>query len=166
MAIAFATAPVAGQNVGAGKHDRVRATFRTAVMALSAIMLGLTLLCQVRPGFLIGLFTDDPAVIAVGAEFLHIISFNFVASGIVFTCSGMFQALGNTLPSLAASGTRIVTFAVPAVWLSTQPWFELHHLWYVSVCTVALQAGAAWWLLSREMDRKLDLVERPAALAM
>jgi Na+-driven multidrug efflux pump len=78
----------------------------------------------------------------------------------------MFQALGNTLPSLAASGTRIVTFAVPAVWLSTQPWFELHHLWYVSVCTVALQAGAAWWLLSREMDRKLDLVERPAALAM
>jgi putative MATE family efflux protein len=159
MAIAFATAPVAGQNVGADKPDRVRETFRTAVVVLTAIMLVLTLLCQIAPRTLIALFTDDPAVVAVGGEFLHVISFNFVASGIVFTCSGMFQALGNTLPSLAASATRIVTFAIPAVWLSAQPWFELRHLWYVSVCTVALQAIAAWWMLERLMK---DRLARPA----
>jgi Na+-driven multidrug efflux pump len=146
---------VAGQNVGAGKHDRVRETFRTAVAILSAIMLGLTLLCQIRPGLLIAFFTDEPAVIAVGADYLRIISFNFVATGIVFTCSGMFQAMGNTLPSLAASAMRLITFAVPAVWMSRQPWFELHHLWYVSVCTVALQAAAASWMLHREMTDKL-----------
>lgn len=155
MAIAFATAPVAGQNVGAGKPERVRETFRTAVGTLSAIMIVLTLLCQIRPDLLVGFFTDDPAVVAVGDEFLRIISFNFVASGIVFTCSGMFQAMGNTIPSLVASATRIVTFAVPAVWLSTQPWFELRHLWYTSVCTVALQAAAAWWMLALEMRSKL-----------
>jgi putative MATE family efflux protein len=162
MAIAFATAPVAGQNMGAGRHDRVRATFRTAVAVLSAIMLGLTLLCQVRPGLLIAFFTGDPAVIAVGAEFLRIISFNFVATGIVFTCSGMFQAMGNTMPSLVASATRIVTFAIPAVWLSGQPWFELPHLWYTSVCTVALQAAAAWWMLAKEMADKLRSTVEPA----
>jgi Na+-driven multidrug efflux pump len=155
MALAFATAPVAGQNVGAGKPERVRETFRTAVAILSAIMIGLTLLCQIRPGLLIAFFTDDPEVIAVGADYLRIISLNFVATGIVFTCSGMFQALGNTVPSLAASASRIVTFALPAVWLSRQSWFELRHLWYVSVCTVALQAGAAWWMLSLEMKNKL-----------
>jgi len=66
MAIAFATAPVAGQNVGANKPDRVRATFRTAVLVLSAIMLVLTLLCQVSPGTLIAFFTDEPAVVTVG----------------------------------------------------------------------------------------------------
>lgn len=162
MAIAFAAAPVAGQNVGAGRPDRVRATFRTATLTLSVIMLCLTILCQFLADAPIALFTGDPAVIAVGAEFLHIISFNFVASGIVFTCSGMFQALGNTLPSLYASATRILTFAVPAVWLSTRPWFRLHHLWYVSVATVALQAAAAWWLLSREMERKLASVASAA----
>jgi len=96
MAIAFATAPVAGQNVGAGRPERVRETFRSAVVALSGIMLALTLFCQLRPETFIAFFTKDPAVVAVGAEFLRIISFNFVASGIVFTCSGMFQALGNT----------------------------------------------------------------------
>jgi len=161
MAIAFATAPVAGQNVGAGKADRVRSTFKTAVVSLSAIMFVLTLLCQLRPDALIAFFTDDPAVIRDGADFLRIISWNFVATGIVFTCSGMFQALGHTVPALVASATRIVTFAIPAVWLSSQSWFELHHLWYVSVATVALQAGVAWAMLSVELDRKL--ADRPSA---
>ncbi len=155
MAIAFATAPVAGQNMGAGLHQRVRATFRSAALLLSVIMLGLTLFCQVRPAILIAFFTKDPGVIAVGAEFLQIISFNFVASGIVFTCSGMFQAIGNTVPSLVASASRIVTFAVPALWMSGQAWFHLYHLWYLSMATVTLQALVAWWLLGREMDRKM-----------
>ncbi|HBD99216.1 MAG TPA: MATE family efflux transporter, partial [Gemmatimonadetes bacterium] len=62
-------------------------------------------------------FTDDPDVIAVGAEFLRIISWNFVATGIVFTNSGMFQSMGNTMPALMASATRIITFALPAIWL-------------------------------------------------
>ena len=163
MAIAFATAPVAGQNVGAGLGDRVRETFRTSMVTLSAIMILLTLLCQLRPDVLIAIFTDDQAVIAVGAEFLSIISWNFVATGIVFTCSGMFQAIGNTVPSLVASGTRLVTFALPAIWLSSQSWFELRHLWFASVATVALQAGFAWWMLSVEMDKKLT-VQPPLAV--
>jgi len=155
MAIAFATAPVAGQNMGAGFYQRVRATFRSAALLLSGIMLALTLFCQVRPDLLIAIFTRDASVIAVGAEFLQIISFNFVASGIVFTCSGMFQAIGNTVPSLAASASRILTFALPTLWLSGQPWFRLYHLWYASMATVALQAIIAWYLLAREMDRKM-----------
>jgi putative MATE family efflux protein len=155
MAIAFATAPVAGQNVGAGKPDRVRQTFTTAVVTLSAIMLLLTLLCQLRPEALIAFFSDDQAVVGAGAEFLQIISWNFVAVGIIFTCSGMFQAIGNTVPALAASVTRHVTFAIPAIWLSGQSWFELRHLWYTSVATATIQAGVIWWMLSVEMKRKL-----------
>jgi putative MATE family efflux protein len=164
MAIAFATAPVAGQNVGAGKPDRVRQTFRTAVVTLSAIMLLLTLLCQVRPGLLIAFFTDDEAVIAAGAEFLQIISWNFVAVGIVFTCSGMFQAIGNTVPTLAASVTRHVGFAIPAIWLSGQNWFELRHLWYASVATATIQATVIWWMLSVEMKQKLG--DRPSVITL
>ena len=78
MAIAFATAPLAGQNMGAGRYDRVRATFRTSVATLSGIMLMLTLLCQWRPDLLIAGFTEDPAVIAVGTDYLRIISWNFL----------------------------------------------------------------------------------------
>lgn len=161
MAIAFATAPVAGQNVGARRHDRVRATFRASLGSLSAIMLGLTLFCQWRPDVLVGFFTDQADVIAVGSEFLRIISWNFVAMGVIFTNSSMFQAMGNTVPALLASATRLATFAIPTIWLTTWPAFELRHLWYLSVTTVALQAIASAWLLGGEFRKRL--VDPPAA---
>jgi len=156
MAVAFATAPLAGQNMGAGAHDRVRRTFRDAAVAGSSIMLALTLFCQWRPELLIGGFTEDGEVIAVGAEYLRIISWNFVATGVILTCSSMFQALGNTLPSLLAGCTRLVTFVGPAIWLSTRPGFELWHLWYLSVATVTLHAGVSLWFLRLQFRARLD----------
>jgi putative MATE family efflux protein len=155
MAIAFAAAPVAGQNVGAGQPDRVRATFRSAAILGSAVMLTLTLLCQWQPGALIGFFTDERPVIEVGEQFLGIISWNFVATGIIFTCSSMFQALGNTIPSVISGGTRMLTFAVPALWLSQRAGFELRHLWILSVVTVAFQAGVSLSFLRLEFRRRL-----------
>lgn len=169
MAIAFATAPVAGQNVGAGDAARVRRTLASALWMGSSLMALLVLPCQLAAEPMIRFFSRDPAVIAVGAEFLRIISWNFVATGVIFTAGGMFQALGNTVPSLAASATRLLTFAVPAVWMATSlDSFELSHLWSLSVVTVVLQMGLSLMLLKREMNRRLvDLVrhEPPATAA-
>lgn len=161
MAIAFATAPIAGQNVGAGLHDRVRETFRSAALIGSALMLVLTVICQIQPDFMVKGFTPDPAVIAVGAQFLQYISINFVANGLIFTCSGMFQAMGNTVPSLISSATRLMTFVIPGIWLSRQPGFKLEHLWMLSIATITLQAVLSWMLLQREFRRRL----RPVGVA-
>jgi putative MATE family efflux protein len=152
MAIAFATAPIAGQNMGAGHAARVRAVFASAAWIGSAIMVLLTLLCQWRPDLLVGSFTQDPGALAVAIDYLQIISWNFVASSLIFSCSGMFQALGNTLPSLISSGTRLVSFVLPAVWLSHQSGFNLHQLWLVSVASATLQALISLWLLRREFQ--------------
>jgi Na+-driven multidrug efflux pump len=82
-------------------------------------------------------------------------SWNFVGTGIIFTCSGLFQALGNTWPALLSSGARILTFCVPAVWLSMQPWVRLEHFWYLSITSVAVQALMSLWLLRGELHRRL-----------
>jgi Na+-driven multidrug efflux pump len=156
MALAFAVAPVAGQNFGAHQHDRVRETFRSAVVMSSVLMLVLTVACQWRPALLVAGFADDPGVIAVGAIYLSTVSWNFVASGINFCCSGMFQALGNTLPSLASSASRLVTFVLPALWLARRPGVELRHFWYLSVASVAMQALTSLLLLRMVMRRRLQ----------
>ena len=59
----------------------------------------------------------------------------------------MFQALGNTVPSLVSSGSRLVTFVLPALWLARRPGVELHDFWYLSVASVALQALTSLLLL-------------------
>ncbi|HEU4531913.1 MAG TPA: MATE family efflux transporter [Steroidobacteraceae bacterium] len=155
MAIAFAASPIAGQNFGARRAERVMQTYRSALRASLVVMLALTLLCQWRPQLLIGAFTDDAGVLAAGADYLRITSWNFVGLGIVFTCSGMFQAIGNTWPALVSSAGRVITFVVPAIWLSAQPWVKLEYFWYVSVTSVLLQAVLSWWLLNGEFRRRL-----------
>jgi Na+-driven multidrug efflux pump len=92
---------------------------------------------------------------------LHFISAAFIAQGLVFTCSGLFQGLGNTRPALASSALRIALFVPTVVWLTTRPSFEIHHVWYVSVATAWIQAGVSVWLLRRYIAaRRGNLVAR------
>ncbi len=73
MAVAFAAAPIAGQNFGAKDAARVRATFRAAALAGCAIMAMLTAFCQFEGDLLVRAFTKEGPVIAVGTEYLRII---------------------------------------------------------------------------------------------
>ena len=155
MAIAFAAAPVAGQNFGAGHLDRVRETFRSAAWMNCAVMLVLTALCLWRADALVRLFTSDAAVVAVGSTYLQIVSWNFVAAGLAFTASSMFQAIGNSWPSLISSGTRLVTYVAPALWLGSHGHFELTYLWWMSVGGVTLQAIVALVLLAQQFRQRL-----------
>ncbi|HEU4779997.1 MAG TPA: MATE family efflux transporter [Steroidobacteraceae bacterium] len=155
MAVAFASAPIAGQNFGARKPERVRETFKWALLVSVSIMLLETVLFQFESEFFMRIFTTEAAVIAVGAQMLVISSWNFVANGIIFCCSSMFQALGNTWPTIASSALRLAIFVGPAMWLSTRPGFELVHIWYVSVASMFIQAIVAYAFLRREFARKL-----------
>ena len=120
------------------------------------IMLALTVFCQFGSHLLMHIFTYEEAVVSVGATMLMITSWNFAANGIIFSCSSMFQGLGNTWPTISSSIIRLFVFIVPALWLSAQPDFDLVHVWYLSVCSMFLQAVVSFALLRREFRRKLD----------
>ncbi|MDX1978987.1 MAG: MATE family efflux transporter [Bryobacteraceae bacterium] len=158
LAISFAASPLAGQNFGAKLGARVRQTFQSAAILATLLMAAVTMLCQFSPEGSIRLFSSEDPVVAYGAEYLRIMSWGFVGSGLVFTSSGIFQALGNTWPSLASSVSRLVLFALPAVWLSGGSGFAPRQLWYLSVTAGLLQAALNVLLLRRELRRKLDFL--------
>jgi len=166
VALGFAVGPVAGQNFGARKADRVRQTFRTGAALAAGAMFVLALMVWLAAGPMVGVFSSDPQVIAVGEEYLHIIAFNFVASGIVFVSSSMFQAMGNTIPSLITSAARIAIVAVPVLLLAQSPGFTLRWIWYISAGAVVVQLAMNLWLLQREFRVRLNfdtMVKTPAA---
>jgi Na+-driven multidrug efflux pump len=69
----------------------------------------------------------------------------------------MFQAMGNTMPSLISSATRIMLLAIPLVFLARLPGFEITWIWYLSVATVIVQMMLSLWLLQREFATRLPL---------
>ena len=162
VALAFSVAPVAGQNFGARLGDRVRQTFTTAVLLATVMMLALAAAAQIAPVAMLRAFSSDPDVLQIGTDYLRIISWSFVGSGIAFVSSSMFQAIGNTVPPLVSSFTRIVLVAIPLIFLARLPGFSLRWIWYLSVATVGIQMTMNLLLLRREFRRRLAFSETPA----
>ena len=159
VALSFAVSPVVGQNFGGRRADRVRQTVYSALGIAAVMMLVLALITYLVPAALIRPFSSDPQVIAFGSEYLTIVALNFVAAGIVFTSSSIFQGIGNTWPPLFSSMTRLGLFVLPAVLLARTPGFQLKHVWYLSVVSQLIQACINLWLLRNELRKKLNFDE-------
>src|SRR5881396_2123231 len=155
VALSFAVSPVVGQNFGGRKADRVRHSVKSGLGIAAAMMLVLAVISEIIPGTMIRFFSKDAAVIQFGSDYLRIVAFNFVAAGIVFTSSSMFQGLGNTMPPLLSSASRLFLFVLPALLLARTPGFDIKLVWYLSVGSQVLQACMNLLLLRRELHRKL-----------
>ena len=168
VALSMAAAPIAGQNVGARKADRVRQTFQIAETMAIGIALVLVVVCHIAPAAMVRVFSDDPQVVAVGEEYLRIVGWNFIAAAAVFVMGSMFQAIGNTLPSLMASVARLVVLAIPLLILAQRPDFQLRWIWYLTIAATALQLVMALTLLRREFRLRLPAavteIAEPAAV--
>ena len=73
----------------------------------------------------------------------------------MFVAGSMFQAMGNTLPSIATSLVRIVLVALPVFVLARSPGFALATIWRLGVLSVFVQLTPGLLLLRREFSRRL-----------
>ena len=127
-----------------------------------SFMLLFTMLCQLVPEAMIRFFSSDPEVIAVGGEYLRIATWGGLASSVIYVNGSLFQAMGNTIPPLVASITRILIVAIPAVLMARMAGFELRWLWWLSVAATMLQLGINLVLLRREFRARLRFEAVPA----
>ena len=165
VALGFAVAPVAGQNYGARRADRVRQTFRVAAGMAAGVMGAVTLLVFLGGAPAMRIFSADPAVIAVGAEYLRIVSLTFVLSGVVFVSSSMFQALGNSVPPLLTSLVRNVVVIAPVLALARLSGFALVWVWYIAAGSTVLHVTLNLLLLRREFRLRLAFADATATPA-
>jgi len=58
---------------------------------------------------------------------------------------------------LISSGSRLLTYVVPAIWLAGQPWASLRDFWYLSLASITVQALLSYMLLRHQLHHKLKL---------
>jgi putative MATE family efflux protein len=86
---------VVGQNYGAMQLERARQAIKSAVVLIAGFMLGIGMLALVFSNGLLYIFTDDPAVIAFGKDFLLFRAPFFALVGVRMTVSSGFAGAGN-----------------------------------------------------------------------
>lgn len=166
LAIGFAVAPIAAQNFGAGNAARVRETFYKASLMSSGVMIVTSVVVAWQADALAGVFDTDAAAAEIATRFLQLMSWTFVAQGLVYVCTYMFQGLGNTMPSLLTSALRFLIIGVGVIWLSTRVQFDTERVWYLLSASVVVQALLGLWLMKVELERNLTVLvpgQRPAS---
>jgi Na+-driven multidrug efflux pump len=148
VAVGMANAPIVGQNFSAKRAGRVRESFWAACAVASVVMVLLTILCQVRASALVSLFSGQDDVVAVAAGYLRLISLTFIATGLIFASTSVFQGLGNTRPPFLSSVIRLFAFSVPVLLLLSR--LTLQDIWIISAGSIWVQAVANLWFLRRE----------------
>ena len=161
-----------GQNIGAGRQDRVVATNRFAAKTSFLILSALGVVTFVFAPEIIGIFDDSPAVVAEGATFLRWIAPTFGFVGILRAYSGGFRGAGKTLTAAAIAVLLFGFIRLPIAYVASQGlvptdmWFfaepDPTGIWFAfAVSGVIAAAVAASWF-ERGGWRGGDLTERSA----
>ncbi len=117
MNFAAALATFVGQNLGAGKPERVRHGLIATLLMSSAISLTITLIVQLFPAQLMGLFTKDASVIAIGRQYLVIVSMFYIIFSAMFSINGVLRGAGDTLVPMFITLVALWLIRIPSAWL-------------------------------------------------
>ena len=107
--------PVCGFNYGAGLYDRVKEAFWFCVKLGTALLLVASVAGFVFAPTLVGLFSEDAAVIAVGTVALRLQCFSFPLTAWFVMCTMLTQTIGQVVPASFLSLARQGLFFIPVV---------------------------------------------------
>lgn len=145
-----AAATLVGQNLGAGQPARAEA----AVWRIGWMNMAFTLAVSVVFFFLhdelIALFTDDAAVIAVGGEWLSILSYSYFVYGWWMVSVQAFNGAGDTATPTWINLIFFWLIQIPLAWALALPFGGAHSgvFWGVFVSETAVGVFTLW-LFSR-----------------
>jgi len=145
-----AAATLVGQNLGAGQAARAEAAVWRIGWMNMAFTLAVSVLFFALHDRLIGLFTDDAAVIAIGGEWLSILSYSYFVYGWWMVSVQAFNGAGDTVTPTWINVVFFWLIQIPLSWTLALPlgWGHSGVFWgvFVSETSVGL---FTLWLFSR-----------------
>lgn len=118
-----------GQNVGAGKYDRVVKGARQGTLMAVATSTVITLGILVFGKGLMGIFTETAALVDLSYHLMQILAVGYIAMAVTQGLSGIMRGAGDTMTPMWISLITTVVIRVPIAyiisWLTTTP--ELPH---------------------------------------
>lgn len=152
-----------GQNMGAGKTERVKKGHRAAIIMNIVISLSITLLVTLAGHWLIGIFTTDSVVIDIGARYLLIVGFFYIIFGNMFINNGVMRGAGDVFIPMISSLLALWIVRIPCALLFTKVfgmgsdgiWWSIPAGWFIGF------VFTTWYYRTGKWKTKV-LVRRPS----
>jgi putative MATE family efflux protein len=131
-----ATAAIVGQNLGAGKVERAERAGWIATAFCSSLGVVFCILELWIPERFAAVFSNDPAVIAEGANYLRIAAISQLAICAEIVLEGALGGAGHTVAPMLAS-TTITAARIPLAAWAASTWGSTGIWWVISLTAIA-----------------------------
>ena len=146
VAIATGTITIVGQNLGAKQLSRAKTSGWVSTAIGSAIMAVFGLLVFIFADHIIGIFNNEPAVLAVGSQVMKIESLGFIFSAIIMVLSAAFQAFGKSMYSFVVTAVRVAVMVALAYWWNSL-WGYVGVWWAIVASGLIAAVGLMIWYI-------------------
>ena len=145
-----AAATLVGQNLGATRPERAEAAVWQIGRYNMGYLLCIALLFFLLPRELVGFFSDDAQVVAIGGEWLRILSYSLFVYGWWMVSVQAFNGAGDTATPTWINVVFFWLIQIPLAWLLALhlDWRETGVFWAVFVSETAVGLFTLW-LFSR-----------------
>jgi putative MATE family efflux protein len=145
-----AAATLVGQNLGAGQPARAEASVWRIGWMNMVFTLAVSVLFFIWHDAIVGLFTDDAAVIAIGGEWLSILAYSYFVYGWWMVSVQAFNGAGDTMTPTWINFVFFWLIQIPLAWALALPmgWAHSGVFWGVFVSETAVGVFTLW-LFSR-----------------
>lgn len=129
-----------GQNVGAGKIDRVKQGYKAGFRCVVGFSIMMLIPCQLFGTQIVGVFVTDPEVIAIGAKGLSITSLFYFFLGMIYVARSVLNGAGDAAFAMINGLMEVagrVGFALP-----------LTRIPFIGVWGIFMTTGLTWALTS------------------
>ncbi len=152
IGFSIAATALVGQSVGARKLHEGASAARIATLWAILWMGGIGVVVFLLAPQLMGFFTDDATVIAIGADGLRAVALSQPFWAILFVQSGSLRGLGKTGFPLRVNAVGMWAAVLLSYLFLRTVGGSLGTVWMAFLVTSPFQAALLWWRFRREIQ--------------
>jgi putative MATE family efflux protein len=154
MNFSMAVSTFVGQNIGAGKIDRVRQGFYATLAMGSGLSVATSILIVLLRKPLMHIFTRDTEVIRLGADYLLIVGAGYIFFSAMFISAGVIRGAGATFFSMLVTLVSLWLVRIPLSWFLSRQ-IGVNGIWWgMPLAWIAGFLGAWFYYLSGRWKTK------------
>lgn len=138
MSLGSALTTYSGQNMGAGEIERVKKGFRQGTVMVLIFSLCMLPIAYLFGEQIVGIFVNDPEVIAIGAKAIRINSLCYFGLGMIYVPRSVLNGCGDTGFAMINGITEVICRVVFSLILTSIPLLGYWGIWMTTGLTWAL----------------------------
>jgi putative MATE family efflux protein len=153
FAVGIAVQTAAGQNLGAGKPERVWEYFHSAALQLTVLMVSLAIIVWLVGRDFVAAYTQSPSTLSAATDYLHITVFGYVFFAVGLVAVRVISGAGASVLAMVITAGSLIGIQLPLCYIlshytelgQTGIWIGV-ALGYAIFCAIAFAVlrGGRW----------------------